>query len=56
MTTQDQTKQLNIGTLTLSHDPASGQLLRVHDTALNMDVISFAPGHEADNEIGRAHV
>lgn len=48
MTMNDNTKQLNIGTLALTYDPASGQLLRVHDTVLNMDVISFAPGHELE--------
>ncbi len=39
-------KVRQIGTLDISYDPGSGQVLRVFDRGLDMEVIRFAPGSE----------
>lgn len=37
-----------LGALTLEYSPATGQLLRVFDRALDMQVIEFEPGSELE--------
>lgn len=41
-------QEKSIGNLTIGYDPKTGQILRVRDTVLEMDVIVFAPGHELE--------
>ncbi len=37
-----------LGDLHFIYDPANGQILNIHDTRLDMEIIAFRPGHELE--------
>lgn len=52
MPVDSKTAVYQIGNLDISYDVQSGQMLRIHDRAMEMDVVSFLPGHEVEiNEL-----
>lgn len=44
----DTTNTLQIGNLDVNYESDTGQILSVYDRSVEMEVISFAPGHELE--------